>query len=75
MDDCPYASFSSRRRSSQIATQTITHTKTTLATRKRKPAAIPMNGRRKTRRTFHSRTATTPVAATPRMGFRMARLR
>lgn len=73
-----YASFSWRRahrRSSQTATQAITHTKTTLTTRKRKPVAIPMSGRRKTRRTFHSRTATTPVAATPRMGFRMARLR
>jgi hypothetical protein len=49
--------------------------KTTLTTRKTKPAAMPINGRRKTSRTFHSRTATTPVAATPRMGFRMARLR
>jgi hypothetical protein len=53
----------------------MTLTKTTLATRKRKPAAIPMSGRRRTNRTFQSRTATTPVAATPRMGFRMARLR
>ena len=26
-------------------------------------------------RTFHSRTATTPVAATPRRGFRIVRLR
>src|ERR1041385_2893095 len=75
---CPYASFSSRRadrRNSQIATQTIKPTKTTLATRRRSPAAIPINGRRKTSRTLHSRTATTPVAATPRMGFRMVRLR
>jgi hypothetical protein len=54
--------------------QIVTPTKTTLATRKSTPAAIPMSGRRKTSRTFHSRTATTPVAATPRMGFRMARL-
>ena len=75
---CPYASFSSRRakqRSSQTATQTNKPTNTNLATRKRTPAAIPMNGRRNTSRTLHSRKAITPVAATPRMGFRMARLR
>jgi len=55
--------------------QTITPTKTILASTKKKPTAIPMNGRRKANRTFHSSTATTPVAATPRMGFRIVRLR
>jgi hypothetical protein len=74
----PYAGFFSaraNRRNSQIPTQTITTTKVTLATRKKKPTAIPINGRRKTIRIFHSRTATTPVAATPRIGFRIERLR